>query len=214
MLLILYWGCFYHLTQATWWRVQAEGLQAAYNSDEGVKTFCGKLDSLAFLPTADVANGMEVLREEAPENMTCLVDYFDANYVNGNFRSVVAPHGNLRLRKTSPRFCPTVWNVHEATLQDRDRTNNQCESWNHSFKHLVGHSNPSLWTVVSCLNKDATMVEADILRCERGEPPKKRVKKSTKAHQQRLKTLCQQYANGQKNIQEFLNAMGQFIRIN
>ena len=40
-------GCFYHLTQSTWRRVQAEGLQASYKDDEEVRNFCGMLDALA-----------------------------------------------------------------------------------------------------------------------------------------------------------------------
>ncbi len=156
---------------------------------------------------------MTALRGEAPDNRTCLVDYFNANYVSGTLISVMAPNGNMRFRRTAPRFPPPLWNVHEATINDRDRTNNQCESWNSSFKHLVGHVNPSLWTVVSCLAKDAAMVSADILRCDRGQPPKKRVKKSTKTHQQKLKSLCKQYVAKTKNMEEFLCAIGAMIRI-
>ena len=98
-------------------------------------------------------------------------------------------------------------------MTDLDRTNNQCESWNNGFKHLVGHSNPSLWTVVKCVEKDAKMVAAEILRCNRGELLQKRVKKATKAHQQRLKVLCSQYASGIKSLEDFLDALGQIIRI-
>ncbi|KAH3827978.1 hypothetical protein DPMN_129925 [Dreissena polymorpha] len=53
--------------------------------------------------------------------------------------------GRPRFRRTSPRFPPYVWNVHEATKLGEARTNNACESWNNGFKHLVGHANPSLW---------------------------------------------------------------------
>jgi len=50
-------GCFYHLTQSTW-RIQHLGLVAAYRSDDDVKHFCGMLDALAFLPVAEVPEGM------------------------------------------------------------------------------------------------------------------------------------------------------------
>jgi hypothetical protein len=66
-------GCFYHLTQSTWRRIQSEGLQAAYLSDEEVRHFCGKIDGLAFLPVTDVSDGISYLRETAPE---CLAGIF------------------------------------------------------------------------------------------------------------------------------------------
>ena len=37
------------------------------------------------------------------------------------------------------------------------------------------------------IGKDETMVAAELLRCDLGEPTMKRVKKATTAHQQRLK---------------------------
>ena len=60
-------GCFYHLTQSTWREVQAVGLQSAYNESVEVREFCGKLDSLAFLPISDVKEGITVLYGEIPE---------------------------------------------------------------------------------------------------------------------------------------------------
>jgi len=206
-------GCFYHLTQATWRKVQSEGLQCDYKNDDDVRTFCGKLDGLAFLPPDDVKEGMAMLKEQVPENLLGLVDYFDINYVNGPFRSVVTANGNIRFRRSPPRFPTTLWNVHHATMEDQDRTNNQCESWNNGFQHLVGHKNPSLWTLVKSVGKDAAMVAADILRCDRGEPPQKRVRNATKVHQRRLKCLCQQYVSGAKSLKDFMDAIGQFIRI-
>lgn len=47
-------GCFYHLTQSTWRKIQDLGLATVYKSDENVKHFCGMLDSLAFLPLVEV----------------------------------------------------------------------------------------------------------------------------------------------------------------
>ena len=77
----------------------------------------------------------------------------------------------------------------------------------------MGHNNPSLWTVVKSIGKDATMVAAEILRCDLAEPTMKRVKKATKAHQQRLKLLCVQYVSGAKSLEEFLSCIGHVIRI-
>lgn len=99
-------------------------------------------------------------------------------------------------------------------MTDQQRTNNMCESWNNGFKHLVGHNNPSLWTVLNCLQKDAALVETEVYSHQQGQPAPKRKKKATVIHQNRLKTLCQQLLSGQKSLAQFLYAMGQCIRLN
>ena len=40
---------------------------------------------------------------------------------------------NLRLHRTPSLFSLSVWNVHEATLNDSHQTNNFCEGWNNKF---------------------------------------------------------------------------------
>ena len=120
----------------------------------------------------------------------------------------------MRFRRTAPRFPPETWNVHEATMTDQQRTNNMCESWNNGFKHLVGCSNPSLWTVIDCLGKDAALVETEVYNNQQGQPAPKRTRKATVAHQKRLKTLCQQFVREEKTLAQFLYTMGQQIRLN
>jgi len=54
-------GCFYHLCQSTYRKVQALGLSNRYQEDEGFRLFCAMIDSLAFLPLNKVKEGMECL---------------------------------------------------------------------------------------------------------------------------------------------------------
>ncbi|XP_033116144.1 uncharacterized protein LOC117116254 [Anneissia japonica] len=42
-------GCFYHLTQSTWRKIQELGIVNHYRTDPTFKHFCGMLDGLAFL---------------------------------------------------------------------------------------------------------------------------------------------------------------------
>jgi len=50
-------GCFFHLTQATWRRIQSEGLSNLYKTNVDFRPFCGMLDGLAFLPVQEVKHG-------------------------------------------------------------------------------------------------------------------------------------------------------------
>ena len=209
-------GCFYHLTQSTFRRVQSEGFQTLYNVDKDFRNFCGKIDGLAFLPVSDVKDGLKVLYEEVPDNLRCLLEYFDATYVNGGFkvqRPKNYPSTRFRLRRIPPLFPPPVWNVHLATLQGGNRTNNYCESFNRNFKQLVGCANPSLWLVIECIMEDICMASIDRVRESKGVLKKKRVKKGTLINQHNLKRLCNEYNNKQKNLQQFLNSIGKKIRI-
>ena len=51
-------GCFYHLTQGTWRKIQVFGLSTLYKENTAVKQFCGMIDGLAYLPEEDVIEGI------------------------------------------------------------------------------------------------------------------------------------------------------------
>ena len=70
-------GCFYHLTQATWWIIKDLGLVQLYKTNQDFKLFCGMLHGLAFLPVRDVLAGMDFLRTVDMPGSKDLLDYFD-----------------------------------------------------------------------------------------------------------------------------------------
>ncbi len=144
-------GCFYHLTQNTWRKVQQLGLTNHYKTDDNFRLFCGMMDGLAFLPPDFVSDGMDYLKEIVPQEAEELLTYFDQTYVSGTFRQ--QPQNdqhpqqgqiqNLRIHQVPPLYPPTVWNTHEATLTGNARTNNICEGWNNKFCEPGGTS-PSI----------------------------------------------------------------------
>jgi hypothetical protein len=60
-------GCFYHLTRATWRRIQKHRLATHYMTDPEFRQFCNTLDALAFLPTADLQEGIAYTRSITPD---------------------------------------------------------------------------------------------------------------------------------------------------
>ena len=212
-------GCFYHLTQSTWRKIQELGLSEYYKGDSEFRHFCGMVDGLAFLPLHEVQTGMEYLRSISVPGSEALLDYFDATYVSGSFRSIQRPAApgegqlGMRLRKMPPLFPPQLWNVHEATMSQGDRTNNKCEAWNSGFYQLVGHHHPSLWRLLSHIKEDESLARLHLVQESRGQPPKKRVKKTSRDLQDRLKYLCTSLQNGEKSMEEFLEGVGHTIRL-
>ena len=104
-------------------------------------------------------------------------------------------------------------NVHEATLADGIRTNNECEGWNNGFRLLVGHSNPSVWVAIEALQMDEAMATTALIRHSRGEAPAKRVRRETVQLQQRLSRLCRRRKDGEITIDEFLRSVGHTVRL-
>ena len=204
--------CFFHLSQNTWRKIQSLGLQDHYNVDDDFRLFCGMLDGLAFLPVNDVPQGMQYLKQNVPDGAQELIEYFDETYVSGSFRRIRAQEGRIRFRRIAPRFPPEIWNVSESTLKGGPRTNNHCEAWNNGFLKMAGQKHPSFWRAVELLQLDTAVVATDIMRNSIGDAPQKRVKKTAVKQQQRLRTLCTDYASDLKSIEDFLRGVGHNIR--
>ena len=85
-------GCFFHLCQSTWRKIQDLGLAQSYRGSEDVKHFCCMIDALAFLPVDQVSDGMQYLFSDTPEGnhdtLIELLTYFDATYVTGTARQI------------------------------------------------------------------------------------------------------------------------------
>ena len=144
-------GCIYHLTQATWRKIQELGPSPRYTADDDFKLFCGKLDGLAFLPIDDVHDGMDSLMQHTPDGAQELVDYFKKTYVTGTYRRVQPLHGQvgINLQRMPPRFPPELWNVHDATIKGEPRTSARAGTtnsfiWWATIIHPSGHSSTPL----------------------------------------------------------------------
>ena len=158
-------GCFFHLCQSTWRKIQSLGLTNRYKTDKNVQEFCGVLDALAFLPENDVLEGMTYLRSICPDSLDALVCYFDQTYVTGTHTAVNTTNlVSLAIHKLPPRFNPELWNVNRATLTDGMRTNNLCEAWNNGFMHRVGKAHLTIWALIEALKGDYMNDETTIAR--------------------------------------------------
>lgn len=188
-----------------------------YKGNESVRQFIGMLDGLAFLPLADVDAGMALLRANVPQvdGVQDVVDYFDATYVSGGMRVPQGPvtaQPALRLRRTPPLFPPEFWNMHEATINGDERTNNACEGWNNAFSHLVGQDHPPLWTVIEAFQMDEAMVATDIVENARGQPPQRNVNRNLVGLQTRLLNLCRNRRDNVATVAETLSGLGRVVR--
>lgn len=210
-------GCFYHLTQATWRKIQKLRLATHYMEDQDFRLFCNMLDGLAFLPIADLPEGIAYIRSTIPDEpaeTVELVDYFDTTYVTGTYRPVQR-NGEQRLtmRRVPPLFPPAIWSVHSATIDSDPRTNNVCEGWNNKFFTLVGSAHPSIWTCIQWFQREHATVATIIQQDAIGTRPTKRVNQKQVLLQKRLQNLCNDRISGRKTVEQFLRGVAFNIRL-
>lgn len=210
-------GCFYHLCQATWRKIQNLGLTTLYRADENIRDFVGMVDGLALLPLQKLDEGMQFLRREVPTQLEEFLDYFDATYVSGTMHRLPQQDGHnqgmlMRLARRPPTFLPETWNVHDATLNGDDRTNNACEGWNNSFRILVGAHHPSFYRLLDALRKDVAMSETMLLQHRNGDQINRPQKRLYKQHQRRLLTFCVRISRDQTTVGDFLRSVGHTLR--
>ncbi|XP_041466621.1 uncharacterized protein LOC121417108 [Lytechinus variegatus] len=204
-------GCFYHLTQATWRKIQELGLIEHYRDTADFRHFVGMLDGLAFLPEVDIERGFDYLRNIAPPQANGLLEYFERTYVRGPVHQRQGQQFNMRYR-LPPIFPPRTWNVNEATIDGNPRTNNSCESWNFGFLKQVGHYHPTFWKALQNLKAEQSAVEVAISQFLIGNPPKKEIKRVYRDLQHRLRNLCVDLRDGRRDMAQFLQAISHNIR--
>ena len=199
-------GCYYHLCQSTWRKIQDLGLAVLYNQDDDVKKFVGMVDGLAILPINDIAAGVAVLNINIPDpRLGRLFTYFLDTYIG-----VWLPNANGQLIHRPPLFPLASWNVYTITLNNGSRTNNICEGWN----NLVGQAHPPLYKLIQAMQRDNAIVRTQMAQSANGNPHRTSVKRSYLTHQTNLRQLCQRYNQGQyaNAMQEYLESISHSIR--
>ena len=112
-------GCFFHLTQNIYRRIQNEGLQVRYETDANFALQCRMIGALAFVPVADIPDAFDALVAHVPVELTPVLDYFEDTYIGRPDR---------RGRRRNPLFRLEFWNMFDRVLHRYDRTTNSVEA--------------------------------------------------------------------------------------
>lgn len=162
-------GCYFHLCQNMYKKVQQLGYQTTYGGSYRVQLIFKQLPSLAFLPASEIPKAFDELKEISSNMLPNLFDYFSDYYVHGKQIS--------RKKRRAPVFPPTLWSVHENVLNNIPRTSNNLERWHCKWNGLLKAGNPSFYSVVKQFQLEESSVNAELLRVLQGIPSKKRVRK-------------------------------------
>ena len=128
-------GCFFHLSQNVYPKVQVEGLSKNHQEDADFALQIKMLPSLAFVPEMEVVDCFNLLMQDFPENAFNLAKYFEDNYIGKKL-----PNGTRRI----PLFPIRLLNVFARVQDQQARTNNSVEGWHSGFQTTVSCSHPSM----------------------------------------------------------------------
>ena len=75
-------GCYLHLSQSIWHRIQEQNLVKMYRENEELRLKMRMLIALAFVPPNLVLHYFEVLSNDIPRELEPMYDYFEVHQVH------------------------------------------------------------------------------------------------------------------------------------
>lgn len=169
-------GCFFHLGQSIYRKVQSEQLTNLYKDDEKFRTFVKMMSALAFLPPGHVVGGFVALQDHADytQNLDPIYNYFEDTYIG-------RPNRRGRQR---PMFPIAEWNAFNRLEDGLPRTNNQVESWHLAFQGSVGHAHPTFFRLLDSIKREQGLQRAAYLGLVAGQQQTRHMKKYVRINRQ------------------------------
>ena len=187
-------GCSFHLSQNIYRKVQSEGLQNQYANDDEFRSNVKTILSLAYVPLNEVCRAFEILRDEVPEELDPVMEYFEANYIG-------VPRRRYR---EQPRFKHSVWNMRVRIMNGLPRTNNHCEAFHRKLLSAVTSYHPNIWRFIDILRKEQSLNNVRIVQEMSGRNAI-RPRRAYRELAQRITTLANDFPN--RTIMDFLRGM-------
>ena len=200
-------GCFFHLTQAVWRKVQACGLVPQYRNNAAVREAIKALCVLAFFDTSQTVEVFEELQEEAEglgeEDLVQVYDYFEDTYI-----------GRVgRRHRKAPLFDKSIWNVKRRTEEGIPRTNNKLEAWHRTFQGMFDSPHPSIMRFFTAIQKEQNLQASDLIKFKSGQEVQKQEKRY-KEMDGRIRTLLRRYREDIISKKDFIRGVGYNITLN
>ncbi|CAF1950851.1 unnamed protein product [Rotaria magnacalcarata] len=135
------------------------GLKTNYENDSKFAYDVNTIAALAFLLPSDVNQGFDDLYGCLPSILEPVLDYFEDTYI-GRRR----PNG-----RATPRYPVNLWNMHQRTINNSMRTNNQAEAWHRRLNSVIQCEHPSLWIFIQSLQKEENYIRCQLVKVNAGQ---------------------------------------------
>ena len=174
-------GCFFHLKQSLFRKIQALGHQKEYSKSLEFANKCKMIAALAFVPVGEVEKTFQSLKQELSEDarFTELLKYFQVNYI-----------GNESIKS---KFEIVLWNVTQQISQELPKTNNYVEGYNNRVKHALGCCHPSLGVLIDTLKKEHLLTKFLMTHTDM-KIEKVKQRSQTARRQERMKKIVEDYS--------------------
>ncbi|XP_076808608.1 uncharacterized protein LOC143451766 [Clavelina lepadiformis] len=196
------YGCYFHLGQSLWRKIQENGLQRLYVQDDNIRMALKMLLALAFLPVDEVSDAFDELVADYPAEVIPLVNYFEDNYVGRR---------NRRGDRRQPLFPVHMWSVRARQDAGLPRTNNQLESWHNAFQGSTETHHPSIFRFIEALRREVALQRANRTQLLQGRDLTQRMKRYVTMN---TRITVVQQNRGQYDLRQFLRALARNLEIN
>lgn len=141
-------GCFFHLAQNVWSKIQSCGLVTEYGTDEHFSLQLRYIPALAFVQSNEILAAFNEIKQYIPIE---IYNWFDETYVNGKIRRTFR---NVTISRSPSLFPPKCWSVSHNNKLDISRTQNKVESWHKRWKTLIAADHIGCLHIVSEMKKE------------------------------------------------------------
>ena len=166
-------GCHFHLGQLVYRHAQDAGLAKTYGNDEKFSLLIRHIPALAFLDPLEIPDAFDAIKDLLPSDAEPIFQWFEDNYVHGKVKRLMR---NGSVQRHNPLFPPSMWSVFDNMEFAFPRTQNKVEAWHRRWEILVGRSHVDIFTIIKQIQKEQNIVEMEIEKSMRGEPPPKKRK--------------------------------------
>lgn len=179
-------GCFFHLGQNLWRKIQLFGLSGQYELDKDFQLKMKQLQALAFLPADKIPDAFNQLKDLMPANAAAVIKYFEETYVLGRLREQT-----WWPIRSPPMFPPEMWSVYESTDHGLLWTQNQLEGWHQRWNVLLDHRKYGVYKVIGHFIKEQ---KTTIINLERiaANVPHTPMKQELRSQEEAIRTCVMQ----------------------
>ena len=195
-------GCYFHLGQSIWRKIQEQGLRNAYINGEDMRRSIKMVMALAFLPENEVGDAFDDVSDECEEALQPVLDYFEDVYLGRRDR---------RGRRRQARFPVRMWSVYSRQQRGLPRTNNQLESWHNAFQGCTETRHPSIYRFLEALRREEALQRVNAVQLMQGRDLTLRMKKYIKLNK-RLTAV--QNSRAGYTLLQYLRALSHNLEIN
>ena len=155
-------------------------MQHEYQTDPNSASWLRCIPVLAFLPIDEVEQAFDdILSADGFDSRALeIANCFEDTYI-GRF--------NSRGHRQTPMFPLELWNIHQGTVDDQDRSNNQIEGFHRGFQSLIGPQVPNIFRFIDVLGQQQMMKETEVQQLIEGHEPQPK-KKRYQSYDERIKS--------------------------